>query len=249
MIYVVLFNYRDLGSIFTLKMLNVAINGLVGAGYMWFFIPLFAFYFSAPFLTILFKGSSVEDKRIFLLLSFIFVSVIPFLLSMMHLDGFRYNLFPMGTSFLVYPVLGWMICNDSWFEEHKKQLYIAGIISAIVHFAGLFITIGVLGWKSKFFQNTLYPTDFIMSTAVFLFFKNYNWQAFLSSFHISTKTLALLSSCSLGIYLIQNLIFVISGHCYNLCNNQYFGFLFTWFLGLLIVLILKHIPLLKRIVP
>lgn len=225
------------------------INGTVGAGYMWFFIPLFAFYISAPFISIMFKNCTETERRFFLLFCFIFVSLIPFIASIMHIEGFKYNLFPMGTSFLIYPVLGYMICKDKWFEDHKNFIYVMGLCSMILHYIGLYVTVGILGWSSKIFQNTLYPSDFFMASAVFLFFKNYNWNNILKTLRISDTLLISISSCSLGVYLIQNLLFIISSHNMNLLNNHYFGFFLTYVTGLLIVILMKRIPLLNRIVP
>lgn len=248
-LYVVAFNAKHINDMFSLKTLQDVINGMVGAGYMWFFIPLFAFYLSAPFLSILIEHSSVTERRFFLLFCFIFVSLIPFVASLLRVDGFKYNLFPMGTSFLIYPVLGWMINNDEWFVNHKKLIYVVGLCSMLIHFIGLYVTVGLLGWSSKIFQNTLYPTDFFMASAVFLLFRNYNWQKLLNKCRISTDVLIHVSSCSLGVYLIQNLLFVVSSFNLNLLNNHYFGFILTYITALLIVIVMKRLPVLNRIVP
>lgn len=247
--YAVLYNVNHPIHIFSASTLHSAANGLLGLGYMWFFIPLFAFYLSAPFLSLIMQNASANERRTFLVLGFVFASIIPFISSITGVGIFRYNLFPMTGSFLIYPVLGWMICNDKWFDEHHKAIYTAAIICAIVHFAGLYTTIVSLGLESKVFQNTLFPTDFIISTAVFLFFKRQNWNKLVSTLRLTPERIVAISSCSLGVYLIQNFLFVVSSYGFNILNNHYFGFIATYIVGVICVAIMKRIPLVKNIVP
>lgn len=248
-IYAILLNIKSPTGIISPRTLYSFINGTLGAGYMWFFIPLFAFYLSSPFLSILLKNSNGTERRAFIGLAFIFCSVEPFVSSLIHVELFRYNLFPLATSFLMYPVLGWIICNDKWFDEHHRQIYVAAIICAIFHFSALYITIVDMGLESKIVQNTAYPADFIMATAVFLFFKRTNWEGVLSMFHLAPNKLVVVCSCSFGIYLIQNLLFIISSHCYNIMNNHYYGFIVTYLIGLVCIMIMKKIPIVNKIVP
>ena len=50
-------------------------------------------------------------------------------------------------------------------------------------------------------------------------------------------------------FLIQNLLFVVSFYNLNLLNNHYFGFILTYITALLIVIVMKRLPVLNRIVP
>lgn len=142
-----------------------------------------------------------------------------------------------------------MICNDKWFDDHHKAIYTVAIICAIVHFAGLYTTIISLGLESKVFQNTLFPTNFIISTAIFLFFNRQNWNKFVSTLRLTPERIVAISSCSLGVYLIQNFLFVVSSFGFDILNNHYFGFIATYIVGVICVTIMKRIPLVKNIVP
>lgn len=248
-VYLIFFNLRDLENIFTPAMIWCMLNGHLGAGYMWFFIPLFAFYLSAPYLTAMMKNITDKQKRIFLLLSFTFCSLIPFLGSLLNVELFKFNLFPLATSMLIYPIAGYILNNDNWFYQNRKKLYVIGLVSFLIHFIGLYVTISCLGLSSRVIQNTCYPTNFFMSLAVFLFAKHYNWSSSIKWFGLSSKSVKFISSCSLGIYLIQNLLFVISSHNLNLLNNQYYGFVITYIVAFLLVLVMKKIPIVKLLVP
>ena len=186
--------------------------------------------------------------RYFMLFCFMFLSVVPFITSMLRIEGFNYSLFPMGSSFLMYPILGWMICNDNWFDEHRKTIYLLGVSCMVLHYIGIYVTVGLLHWSSKVFQNVSFPTDFIIATAVFLFFKNHSWNTIIGE-RITSSTIAMISSCSLGIYLVQNLLFILSAYNLNLLNNHYYGFILTYIIGLVIVMVMKRIPIIKNIVP
>lgn len=93
------------------------------------------------------------------------------------------------------------------------------------------------------------PHSFIVPVAVFLWFKNTNWQKFFDTMHIKKTFIHLLSSCSFGVYLLHWGVQVL-GKKYGIpCLNYFYGFLVTYFICIFLVMLLKKTPFVKCLVP
>lgn len=218
-------------------------------GYMWFFIPLFAFYISIPVLSAWLK--TVKDRELLWYLFIIFgmLYVIQPVYRYMEWGFFRYSIVPVGSSLLLYPLLGYAINKLPQFNQYRRCFYIVGLISAILHFTILSYSIVVLGFDSHRYQNTEEATSVLMAIAVFLWFMNCDWGKVVKKLKISPSVISKVSSCSLGIYLLQLLLFVLSGKLGLPLQNPYIGALLTYCVALLVVMVMKKIPVLKYIVP
>lgn len=93
------------------------------------------------------------------------------------------------------------------------------------------------------------PFCFVTSLAVFILFKNIDWETVISRIHISPAVFTNISSCSLGIYLIHGGIRSFSNHHNLILTNPYIGAILLYVLSLSIVWTMKKIPILKYIVP
>lgn len=225
--------------------------------HMWFFLPLFGIYLSMPFIETMLNNSSEKRELCFLLISFIFVSFLPMICEIADIKYFiigaeniqNYGMFCMAGNMLFYAVWGHflnrIVISPSW----RKKIYLLGVLSAIVHFCGLYfmsIKNGSFDWT---FLNYSYPTSVVMSIAVFVWFKNQNWDKFLSTFHIDASKISFVSSCSFGIYLIHRLIHNIGNHFGIPFQNPLYGFILTYLVGFTIIVIMKKIPIINKIVP
>lgn len=158
-------------------------------------------------------------------------------------------LFPLSKGFLWMPLLGWYVGHESLTSNTKKLLYTIGLIAMAVNFVLLSYTSYLRGAIDPTFVGYQTPTCIISSVAVFLFFKDFDWNAFIPSKIINKNVIPILSGCTFGVYLTHGLVLRIVRH-YNLnLDNQIIGFIFIYIISLGIVFAIKKIPLIKKIVP
>lgn len=196
-------------------------------GYMWFFIPLFAFYLSLPILSSWLKIASEKEILVYLATIFLLLYVIQPLFRFMDWGWFNYNIIPMGSSLLMYPMLGHLIDKHSFFLKCEKKIYLIAFFAALLHICLLYLTIVVWEMKSNRFQNVEEATSLLMAIAVFQWFMKHNWESTLTRLRINSSIVRKLASCSLGIYLIQGLLFQTSNKYGFYLQNPYLGAFLT----------------------
>lgn len=222
---------------------NYFINGEF-INIMWFFIPLFAIYLSIPFMRVMVINCSRRKIEIFLLLSFIFCSVCPFLSKLTPLE-INDILFPMGANFLWFAVLGYYLGNYEFTIKQCKIYYSLGMIAVFIHFAGFILINYFTGKQNSVFMNCTVPTSVLFVIAVFLKYRYSKWN-FFKKFK---KYVVAISSCTFGVYLIH----IIVKHGIEILVpslvNCYWGVIPIYAISLLVILFMKRIPLVKMLVP
>ena len=186
----------------------------------WFFIPLISLYCFIPVLSLL------KDNRNILWYMAIFLFVTHSCLPLLFLSlGVKYNnslSFPVA-GYVLFLILGYLFSTIELSRKQRIIIYLLGLISAFIRYAGTYYYSLEQGKIDKF-----------------LFGKIANF-------------LAVLSSCSLGIYLIHKL--AMSYELYFLqitADNVYWRFagaFLTYFVCLSVVLVIKRIPYLRVVFP
>ena len=215
--------------------------------HMWFFIPLFALYLSMPFLSAFVKNSNERKLKAFGLVSFVFISLLPFVFALLDLNCWKGTIFPMGSMYFIYAVLGYFISRRKdllW----KRYVYL-GLLSGVVQFVLLAVFHQSGSSLYKVFLQYEYPLNFFVTLGVFYFFVNYDWTLLLKKFHIKPAVIAKVSSCSLGVYLLHATIIFLSNWLNLNIANPYFGFICVYLISLTIILLMKKIPVVKMMVP
>lgn len=220
--------------------------------HMWFFIPLFSIYISMPFIEKMLLNINKRMELLFLILSFLFLSLMPQICELCDINyfvvGSDRGIFVMGGNFLFYAVWGHFLQIDLKIKQ-RRMIYVMGGISCFIHFCGLFF---LSIWDGKFnwcFLNYAYPTSVMMAIAVFVWFRYTHWESVLSKLHLTTIQLSFISSCSFGIYLIHRFIHNIGSHFGIPFQNHYIGFILTYFVAFCAIVIMKKIPIIRNIVP
>lgn len=214
---------------------------ITGYYHLWYLYLIIGLYLITPILK-----KITNDKKIiiyYLVLSFIFTSVIPFIITFIKISSLK-----LALSYLnIHMVLGYTgyYLAGYYFSKYKvntKIFYILGIIGFIFNYI-LFLIM--------FYDNKLYDTIFLQpgtvfqSIAVFLFFQNIKIK--------NNELITFISSTNLCVYLIHVIILelLLSIFPYIIYNNPLiFIPLFTliiYIVCLLISITLKKIPLLKRL--
>ena len=215
---------------------------------MWFFIPLFAFYLSVPILAAWLRNASKKEVFSFLLIVFITLYIVKPIFRFYDLGFFEYGIIPMGGSLLFYPIAGYAIAKYSLFQNNKKMLFLSGAIAAVAHFFLLYYSVTIFE-DSKRFQNVEEGTCALIAVAVYVVFINIKWEMIFEKLHFQVEWIAKLSTCSLGVYLIQKLLFLISDKFDAGLTNPYYGAFITYLIAILIVLLMKRVIILRMLVP
>ena len=214
---------------------------------MWFFIPLFSLYISMPILSAFVRNASQRVLQYYVIMGFVFISIIPQIFDLLN---WKYpNMFPFGLNFIYVAVVGYLLKKENFSNKHVKLLYLLGGIACILHFIILLGFATILKRSPSIFLHCTYPLNLLISMAVFIFFKRTEWETILSKVRISHKAIALVSSSSLGVFLLHPFFITISLYFNLYLANPFWGFLTIYFISLLTVVLLKRIPLIRMIVP
>ena len=136
-------------------------------------------------------------------------------------------------------------------KKYRIIIYVLAMLAIIYRYVTTYI------WSTD--ANTIVKTTwgylqfyvFFQATAVFLFVKNLNLKKIENNKKI-TKVIANISGCSFGVYLLHLIVKYYEVTIFNLNIRSWqfrtIGVITTYIISLIIVLIIKKIPILKRIV-
>ena len=213
----------------------------------WFFIPLISLYCFIPVLSLL------KDNRNILWYMAIFLFVTHSCLPLLFLSlGIKYNnslSFPV-VGYVLFLILGYLFSTIELSRKQRMLIYFLGLISAFIRYAGTYYYSLEQGKIDKFLFSYIQFHSVLLALAVFVLVKEVGKSV--TSIKIS-NFLAVLSSCSLGIYLIHKLVVSYELKFLQItADNTYWRFIgafLTYFLCLSVVLFVKRIPYLRFIFP
>ena len=181
---------------------------------------------------------------------FIFNALIPNLLLLFGIKWNKDFTILIG-GYLIYVILGYLLSTQDIPKKYRYILYGLAILGMLYRYVTTYIY--------SYDANTIIKTTWgymqfhaiIQACAVFLFIKNLNLKKLETNKKI-TSYIAKISSCSFGVYLIHLIVkyYEVELLSINVRSWQWrtTGVITTYLISLLIVLIIKKIPVLKRIV-
>jgi surface polysaccharide O-acyltransferase-like enzyme len=229
--------------------------------HLWFIYILLELYLLAPLSGVYVKCANASNRMLFLTIWFVFGAVLPMAQSCWGAATF----FSFATSESVFNYIGYFIIGSALREYSAGRIMSAFLL--VLYFTSVFVTaygtyhatvIKNRGVFSDCFYNYYSVNVFIMSVTVFLLIKsstifdriNYSW---------STRLVSTVASAVPGIYFIHALVLAVlkQGLLGISINETLFGPAFgiplfasvIFVVSLAIVLLVRSIPVLKRIVP
>ncbi len=229
-----------------IEILNLILNNKIMTVY-WFYSSLFAIYLAIPALSQLVKYR--ETLWYIVLINFFFQSCLPVIRTWTKIS---WNLdVPIVGGSIIFVILGYLLKDKKFSGKQRIIVYVLGFGCMIFryiytyHFSILKGSTDTTIMGYNMFHSVLY------TIAVWIMLRQIDWEKLLPFF--IKKNLAMISSCSLGIYLIHHFIMHYEMVFFRINNHSLFwrtGFIFiTYIISLIIVSILKNIPLICRIVP
>lgn len=218
--------------------------------HLWFLYPLLAMYILTPLLRIFTANAKKEHYIYFLILYFIFGSIIPTINArfQVHISFSINELF----SYTGYFIAGYFFYKFDLTKVETRVLYILGIIAL----AGTYIISTATAMKyggpaTQFFDRTG-PNTMLAAFFIFVFIKNIvNNNAKIMTLK-NNKYITLLANCGLGIYLVHDFFNIIL----NLLNIHTDTFpailsipvlsITVYLASLIVILIIRKIPILNK---
>lgn len=228
---------------------NLIFNNKVESAY-WFFGALFACYLAIPVFSLLISNRSILWYIV--VLNFVFLSILPVVKTWF---GFSFSLdIPVVGSMIIFVVLGFLLDTKDINKKHRRLLYLVGIMSCLFRYFYTLLLSTESGVTDTSIKGYLIFHGVLYSVAVFVFLRQINWERILPE-NIK-DVLPLLSSCSFGIFLIHKVVMYYESNLllwlFDIDKRSIIWRLLlipmTYVVCLSIILLMKQIPVVKRIV-
>ena len=226
--------------------------------HLWFIQMILGLYLATPILRPYVQNASRSNLRYFVLVWFVGVTVLPAITYFTEIN-IRIDLV-VTTTYVGYFVLGYYL-RDVTLSRRQLLPCLLIVVATMVltELATYLIMINAGGKFDPFFLNNLGFNMVIISVGLFLFLKSVPYNDLFARLPSLGRVVALLASCSLGIYFVHVLIMELlaSGRLGFTLNWLTFGPLIGIPLDALVVLVLsvavvwtmQRTPILRWFVP
>lgn len=214
----------------------------------WFFMPLFTAYLCIPVISLIPKEKRQSCFKYIMVLFIVFKAVA----LIFGLSGvLNYNSalsMPFAANYIFYLFLGYYIANYDISKNLRYVIYILGVLGLLLQIIGTYVLSMKLGAISSEFKGYMGVPCIFNSMAIFLLFKNINFE----------KNKVLLKICeffkaeTFGIYLVHWYVIdicMVVGLPDTSIIFRTLGAVVIFVVSALIVKLMRKIPVVKNIVP
>lgn len=231
-------------------------NCFSGEIHMWYVLMIIGMYMAIPIIKAALYNASEKTMKYWLVLMFIFASVIPFVidLGIPYLSGTinylnKYMEFYFVLGYTFYFIVGYYLSTQKLTPNTKRIIYSLGCLGFLYSLFVL-ILLRIISNSELGALNYLFPNIIFMGIAVFIFF-----QEKISTIQFSQRTQTFimnLSKLTYGVFLIHVLILkalFLLGVNLSFCNvalSVPLISLMTFVVSLIIIAIISRIPLIGK---
>lgn len=218
----------------------------------WFFFPLFGMYLSMPLLSLLADHRKVLVYAVGV--AFACQSVGPYVLPALGWGSWNPDFdIAAASGYLMYAILGFLIAEGDMPRRTRLAVYALGLFGLLFRFGYTLAFSEAAGAVDRTYFTYLAFPAVLYSVAVFTWFKYRDWSPVAARPKLC-RALSRVSSCSFGVYLMHNV--VLAGVAFNFLGIPETSVLlrvvgpFALYLACLAaVLVMKRIPVVRRMVP
>ena len=238
------------------EIINIVLNSKMEAVY-WFFPLIIGLYLFMPVLAVLAEEKYQNILWYAVIYAVIMNGTIPLISSLIGIEWIWSLRSPLS-DYVIFVIMGYLLSKQEIRVKNRIWIYISGILCLIIRYLGVYILSTRDGSKNGLFFNYCYFFSYGLPVAVFVLFKYIPWERFFTYFNKMCnceleKIIALISSCSLGIYLIHQMVMTYEKIVFHMDARMLLwrtvGPFLTYIICLTIVLLIKKIPLGKYIFP
>ena len=215
----------------------------------WFFFPLFSIYLMMPVLSLFVRKENFKTIQYVIVLYFIINSLFPFLFEQAGVPFNGNFSISILSGYLIFPIMGYYLAHYDMSSRNRIVLYISAATSVTMRY---FLILFEEGAANSFVWSYISPAGILQGAAVFVFAKQLNSHSLFKNIQLN-KVLSKLSSCSFGIYLIHMFIFYYGLAITHLDGSSLLwrtlGPVIAYIICLVVVLIGKKIPVIRRLFP
>ena len=205
-------------------------------------------YLTMPLLSLLAKKENNKSLWFVVLLYFIFNAFIPNILSLV---GITYNTSAsvQFAGYVIFAILGYLLSEENISKKNKIIIIISAVLGLVYRYSTTFILSKNAGYVVKTTWGYTSWHAILLASAIFIIIKDINFN------NLSDKVKAMLAkiaSCSYAIFLIHQIIMYYEKSILNINSASWLwrtiGVITTYLIALGITLLLKKIPVIKRVV-
>ena len=240
---------------------NSVVDGIVNTKFMdiyWFFIPLFFIYLTIPLF------AAIPEKKRIRIFSYIIAVcvplnfVIPFALTMLKIYtefkmSWTYAVY-IGFEYMIYPLIGYVLHKKELRLKWRLVIYAAALAGMMTQLIGTYFATVKIGIVDYTVYKGYYKLPCLLyATGAFLFLKNVGMRI---KSEKANRFFAFLQGYTFPIYLIHRYflkVFEENCHLLHLDKNSLLYVVCATILALLLsiltTMLLRKIPILRRVVP
>lgn len=216
---------------------------------LWFLPLIFCLYLVTPLFRVFVKHASRRDLVYCFFLWFLIASLLPFIYPSPLFPTYEPSLLLVPFQYAGYFIAGYFVVTTKYFQNiNRLTLRVLLAIPLL-----LIPLLANISSTKIFVERFLSPGAAIAAVSSFILLWYFSHYLEKRISPIVKKTIALLSSASLGIYVLHEIIvFILSKNIPSLTENsvtQFFLAAIIFIISAAMVLIFKRIPLIKYIVP
>ena len=234
-----------------LKILNAFFSNKEEATY-YFMFEILGIYLILPLFSMLAKESNKRVLYFTVGLYFIFNATVPNICKLLKVN-WNTSLGVPISGYAMYLILGYLLSETKLTKKQKVVLYIGAIIGLIYRYITTFILSKNAGVVTKTTWGYSSWHCILLTMSVFMVVKDTNICKRISENQKISNILASISGCSFGIYLIHMIVkyyYVQILHINTaVWHFRTLGVIAIYVISLIIVMIIKKVPILKKIVP
>ncbi|HEX7484268.1 MAG TPA: acyltransferase [Candidatus Saccharimonadales bacterium] len=207
----------------------------------WFFPVIISIYLAMPILSLL--TGKADRKWLWYMASIglITYSILPPVLKLLGLSFNTSYALPLTAGFVIFPILGYLLATEKIKTKWLIAICVAAVGALTLRYVVTYHLTLQNGSTNYLLASYQYFTGLLPAAAVFLLAKRIPWGRYIKGKAISV--LSIVSSCSLGIYLIHILVMNAELQIFQLADSQWIWRLLmpflTYLICLVIVLLLK----------
>lgn len=223
----------------------------------WFFIPLFCIYLTIPFFAAVEKKRRIKIYTYAIAVGLVLNVAVPLALSMLkeYADFTMYSKFTLFVShqYLIYPLIGYVLHNTELKLKSRLIIYGAALAGLLVFTIGTYVRTRASGQLDGLYRGYYGLPCILYSSGMFLFLKNAAQR--IKSEKVM-RAFRFLQRYTFPIYLIHHYFLdILEKQLPNIgIIKASFGYFIiatvvSTALSVLVTMLLRKIPVLRRIVP